>query len=67
MLMKKYREGQRELHCGTRESLQQGEPREELWNFIKKSGMRKSMCDLYRICTQNSGEVCGGNNRKFQG
>ena len=53
MLMEKYREGQRELHCVFVDlgKAYDRVPREELWYCMRKSGIVKSMCDLYRICT----------------
>ena len=50
MLMEKYREGQRELHCVfvDVEKAYDRVSREELYEKIRNGG--KSMCDLYRIC-----------------
>ena len=72
MLMEKYREGQRQLHC-VFVDLEKAEDRvlrKELWYCMKKSGIAKNIC---AICTgyirgkQNSGEMCNRNYRKFQG
>ena len=56
MLMKKYRDGQKELHCVfvDLEKTYDSVPREELWYRIEKSGIAKSMCDLYRIPTRET-------------
>ena len=57
MLMEKYREGQRELHCVfvSLEKAYDKVSREELWYCMRKSGMaEKYMCNLYRICTREA-------------
>ena len=56
MLMEKYREGQRELHCVfvDQEKAYDRVPREELWYCMRKSGIAKSMCNLYRICMREA-------------
>ena len=52
MLMEKYKEGQRELHCVfvDLEKTYDRVPREELWYCMRKLGIMESMCNLYRIC-----------------
>ena len=56
MLIEKYREGQRELHCVfvDLEKAYDSVPREELWYCMRKSGIVKIMCDLYRICMRKA-------------
>ena len=68
MLMEKYREGQRELHCGTRESLQQGSERRAviLYEKVRNNGKVCATCTGYVRGKQNSGEVCGRNYRSFK-
>ena len=70
MLIKKYREGQRELYCVfvDLEKAYDRVSREELWHCIRNQ-WRKSLWHLYRICTrvENNGEVCSRNYKKFQG
>ena len=47
MLMEKYREGQREIHCAFVDLVKAYDrvPRKELWYCMRKSGMQKSMCN----------------------
>ena len=72
MLIEKYREGQKELHCcvcGPRESLRQGSAGRTvvLYQKIRNSGKVCATCTGYVRGKQNSGEVCSRNYRKFQG
>ena len=72
MLMEKYREGQRELHCvfrGPRESLRQGCRGRAvvLHEKIRNSGKVCATSTGYVLLKRNSGEVCSRNYRKFQG
>ena len=70
MLMKKYREGQRELHCafGDLEKAYDRVPWEELWYCMRKSGIVEKYVQLVQDMYEgNSGEVCSRNYRKFQG
>ena len=56
MLMEEYKEGQRKLYCVfvNLEKACDRVPREELWYCMRKSEWRKSMCDLFRICTREA-------------
>ena len=70
MLMEKYREGQRELHCVfvDLEKAYDRIPWEELWYCMRKSGIVEKYVQLVQDMYEgNSGEVCSGNYRKFQG
>ena len=71
LLMKKYREGQRELHCVfvNLEKTYDRVPRKELWYCMRKSGMAEKYVRLVQDMFEgkNSGEVCNRNYRKFQG
>ena len=61
MLMEKYREGKRELHCVfiNLEKAYNRVPWEELWYCIENQERRKSMCDLYRIYTREAKQWSG--------
>ena len=55
MLMEKYREGQRELHCAfmdLKKAYNRG-PWEKLWYCMRKSGIVEKYMDLYRICEES--------------
>ena len=67
MLIKKYREGQRELHCVfvDLEKACNRVSREQLWYCMRKFRMAEKYMRLVRG-KQNSGEVCSRNYRKFQ-
>ena len=63
MLMEKYREGERELHCVfvDLEKAYDRVAREELWYCMRKSGIVEKYLQLvqeYVQGKQNSGEVC---------
>ena len=69
MLMEKYREGQRKLHCAfvDLEKAYNRIPREELWYCMRKSELKVcATCTGYVRGKQNSGQACR-NCRKFQG
>ena len=72
MLMEKYREGQRQLHCvfrGPRQTLRQGFAgrAEVLYEKIRNSGKVCTTSREYVLGKRNSGEVCSRIYRKFQG
>ena len=56
MLMEKYREGQRELHCVfvDLEKAYDRVPREELCYCMKKSGMMQKYVQLVQVCTKEA-------------
>ena len=57
ILIQKYREDQRELHCVfvDLEKAYDRVSREEFWCSIRKSELAKqSMCNLYRICMREA-------------
>ena len=58
ILVEKYREGQRKLHCicGPRETLRQV-PREELWYYMRKSGMAEKYVQLVQDMYEGSETV----------
>ena len=70
MLMEKYKEGQRELHCVFMDldKAYNSILREKLWYCMRKLGMAKKYVRLVQDMYEdsNSGEVCSRNNRKFQ-
>ena len=71
MLMEKYREGYRELHCVfvDLEKAYDRVPREELWYCIKKSGMEEMYVRLLRDMYKGSETVvrCAvGTTKKFK-
>ena len=59
MLMEKYREDQRELHCifGDREKACGRIPREELWYCMRKSGMAEKYVQLIQDMYEGSKAV----------
>ena len=71
MLIEKYREGQRELHCVfvDLEKAYDRVSREELWYCMRKSGVAEKYVrvvqDMYEDC--NSGEVCCRCDRGVEG
>ena len=57
MLMKKYRKGQRELHCvfvDLEKALRQGFAKRAVALYEKIRNSEKGLCDLYRICMREA-------------
>ena len=56
MLMEKYRESQRDLHCVFMdlEKAYNRVPREDLQYCMRKSGMAEKYMQLYRICMREA-------------
>ena len=56
MLMKKYWQSQRELHCVfvDLEKAYDNFSREQLWYCMRKSGMAKKYVRLVRVCTREA-------------
>ena len=71
MLMGKYREGQRELHCVFVDLKKAYDrvPRKDLWYCKRKSnsGKKCATCTGYARGKRNRVEVCSRNYKKFQG
>ena len=61
MLMEKYREGQRELHCafGDLEKTYDRVPREKLWYCMRKSGMVEKYVQLVQDCMREAKQWYG--------